>query len=539
MTIFLRAIAMLLLCSCLVQGASAQIKIIGPGFIPDDSGINLDDPNSQNPTPVKQAQPKLPAFKDCEDCPLMVLIPGGTFVMGSTTFLEESPPHAVNVRSFLLGSLELTQGQWRSIMGSNPSFFSQCGDDCPVEKVSWDDAQQFIRKLNEKTKQKYRLPSEAEWEYAARAGSYGEYFFGDDTEFLEDYGWSDGNSKGRTQPGGQKLPNAFGLFDLYGNVWEWTEDCYHLNYRGAPTDGSAWTNSCNGNYRVLRGGAWNNHFYTAMRSANRFKLAPSFEDVGLNGFRLARSLTPEESAKAESMRKLDPYIAGQILKDCNDCPEVVYLKGKVFDMGSTFAPNEGPVRNVKIKDFFIGKMEITQGQWRSIMGSNPSRFNQYGDRLPVESVSWDDAQLFAKRLSQKTGKNYRLPSEAEWEFAARAGSTRRWSFGDLELSLGEFAWFGSNSNGMTQAVGQKKPNGFGLYDMYGNVEEWVTDCYHDGYQDAPSNGAPWLNECKGEYRVRRGGSWAFDANQLRSSYRTFGAPGLTRNYLGLRIVRDP
>ena len=218
----------------------------------------------------------------------MVVVPAGSFVMGSDSQNDEKPPHRVYLRSFLLGKTEVTQAQWVAIMGSNPSRYSACGTDCPVDNVSWDDAQEFIRTLNQKTNQSYRLPSEAEWEYAARAGSSSEWSHGNDEARLQPYAWYSANSAGKTQAVGKKLPNAFGLFDMHGNVREWVQDCRHENYTGAPTDGSAWTTGCRDNYRVLRGGSWDS-YPADLRSAIRYWYTPDNRYINL-GLRLARTL---------------------------------------------------------------------------------------------------------------------------------------------------------------------------------------------------------------------------------------------------------
>ena len=217
----------------------------------------------------------------------MVVIPAGSFTMGAEKSNEEKPPHTVYIRSFLMGKTEVTQQQWQDVIGSNPSRFTACGPECPVENVSWNDVQQFIAKLNQKTGQKFRLPSEAEWEYAARAGTTTEWSYGNDESKLGNYAWYSQNSGSKTQAVGQRLPNAFGLFDMHGNVWEWTQDCWHDSYVGAPTDGSAWTTVCGGSYRVLRGGAWYG-IPAILRSASRIRNDPDIRFYNI-GFRLART----------------------------------------------------------------------------------------------------------------------------------------------------------------------------------------------------------------------------------------------------------
>lgn len=214
------------------------------------------------------------------------MIPAGSFEMGSNSGDgDEKPVHSVRIgKAFALGKTEVTQRQWRAVMGNNPSHFSNCGDDCPVEKLNWDEAQDFLRKLSQKTGKSYRLPSEAEWEYACRAGGRDEYCGGGNIDSLA---WYTSNSGSKTHPVAGKQANAWGLYDMSGNVWEWTEDCGNGNYNGAPTDGSAWT-SGNCGARVLRGGSWIDGPWLA-RAAVRYGFDTSSRDY-FDGFRPARML---------------------------------------------------------------------------------------------------------------------------------------------------------------------------------------------------------------------------------------------------------
>lgn len=162
-----------------------------------------------------------------------------------------TPQHRVSLQSYYIGKYEVTQAQWQAITGTNPSHFKGCGE-CPVESVSWNDVQGFIRRLNTKANNyTYRLPSEAEWEYACRAGTTEDYA-GD----LDSMAWYDANSDQKTHPVGQKQPNGFGLYDMQGNVWEWCEDVWHWDYNGAPSNGSAWLRGADPTGRVVRGGSW-------------------------------------------------------------------------------------------------------------------------------------------------------------------------------------------------------------------------------------------------------------------------------------------
>ena len=207
-----------------------------------------------------------------------VLNSAGRFMMGSTKWAEtERPVHEVTIRrAFYMGKYEVTQGQWQALMGSNPSYFKDCGDNCPVERVSWNDAQKFIYKLNEAHDgYKYRLPSEAEWEYSCRAGTTGDFYSSD----VNDIGWYWDNSGEETHTVGEKQPNAFGLYDMSGNVWEWCSDIYHKNYVGAPTDGSAWVSGGETTHHVFRGGSFRQKG-TFIRSANRDSSDGNWNELG-------------------------------------------------------------------------------------------------------------------------------------------------------------------------------------------------------------------------------------------------------------------
>ncbi len=250
--------------------------------------IALDGLNKSEPTKPETAA--VPAsghvFRDCPDCPEMVIVPAGSFEMGSNNGgSDEKPVHTVRIgKPFAMGKTEVTQGQWRALMGSNPSHFSSCGDSCPVERVNWNDAREFARKLSQKTGKTYRLPSEAEWEHACRAGGTHTYCGSDSVDSVA---WYDKNSVGKTRPVAVKHPNAWGLYDMSGNVWEWVEDCWNGSYNGAPSDGSAWTSgSCS--ELVLRGGSWDGNPQD-VRATIRDRGAPGLRYSDDVGFRLART----------------------------------------------------------------------------------------------------------------------------------------------------------------------------------------------------------------------------------------------------------
>ncbi len=228
-------------------------------------------------------------FKDCPTCPEMVEIPAGSFDMGSNNGeADEKPVHQVTIaKSFAIGKTEVTQAQWHAVMGNDPSYFAACGDTCPVEQVSWNDTQEFIQKLNVLTGKKYRLPTEAEWEYACRGGNQQEFCGSDSGDKVSWTSFNSGSFFFNTpHPVATKQANDFGLYDMSGNVWEWVEDSYHDSYAGAPTDGSAW--SSGSLLRVLRGGSWG-YDQKFSRAASRSKFGPNFRYYSY-GFRLARVL---------------------------------------------------------------------------------------------------------------------------------------------------------------------------------------------------------------------------------------------------------
>ena len=510
-------------------------------------------------------------FKDCADCQEMVIIPAGSFDMGaprsetgSTAY--ESPVHRVDIKTFAIARTEVTQAQWRALMNSNPSHYAGFGEDHPVENVSWNDAQEFIRRLNAKTGKTYRLPTEAEWEYACRGGKSGEpYCGGSDADALawfnpdpkqEERRWWIGGviigkeqTDHKTHPVGQKRPNAFGLYDMSGNVREWVQDCYNQTYRQAPDDGSAWTRGdCS--QRMQRGGASDDRA-EYQRAASRIG-GPSTSS-GPVGLRLVRVLPAgfetvsaplladgnEAAPRAPATAAAAP--TGKRLHDCADCPEVVVVPAGSFDMGSPPAEigrkaDEGPVHRVMVKSFAIGRAEVTQKQWRAIMGekSDQSYFYAVVGDYPVQNVSWDSAQEYVRRLSAKTGKNYRLPTEAEWEYACRGGQPNQLFCGGAG-EPDELGWFEMNSAKIIHQVAQKRANAFGLYDMSGNVSEWVQDCYRDSYQGAPADGSEWKSATC-EFRAARGGSWEYDTASGRAAARTWYRADVAR--MGLRVVRD-
>jgi formylglycine-generating enzyme required for sulfatase activity len=534
-----------------------------------------------------------------------VRIPAGQFLMGSEAGdSDEKPTHRVRISdSFYMGKTEVTVRQFRAFVqaagyrteaekGNWAATYSPAGfpivpgrglswrqprfpasDDDPAACISWNDAVAFCKWLSQETGKHCRLPSEAEWEYACRAGGNGGR-----VENLDEAGWYRDNAAGRTHPVGQKKPNSWGLYDMHGNAWEWCLDVWHSNYQGAPTDGSAWLTE---DYlprvairRVLRGGAWCRLDFE-LGSTYRYRGTPDFRSDG-TGFRIVHSVTavsgePKISKPAwerpnrqsvppgvnESTADLEFTLNGEAF-------QFVRISPGEFLMGSERDNEEKPIHRVQINySFDIGKTEVTVRQFRTFTETtgyqtdaekerwawtrsgerdwDPEQlicwwnlpFTQSDDD-PASCVSWYDAMAFCRWLSRKTGMQIRLPSEAEWEYVCRAGTNS-----DFAGNVDEMAWHRANSGHTTHPVGQKKPNAWGLYDMHGNVWEWCLDMWHKSYEGAPADGSAWT-EAKTFEPIMRGGSFINPTWWLRSANHMRNNPGNRFSYnQGLRIVRTP
>ena len=508
------------------------------------------------------------------------MLPAGKFMMGSPEGERgrkdsEGPQRQVTIpKPFSVGKYEVTVGQYAEFVRETKHKTGNCDfpedkswrdpgfdqtNDHPVVCVSWDDASTYVYWLSVKTGHEYRLLSEAEWEYGARAGTTTAYYFGSTISKNQ----ANHSSRGTTVVGSYPL-NAFGLYDIHGNIWEWVEDCWHDNYTGAPADGNAWLSGClkykGEDIRVLRGGSWIN-VSPSMLSANRHK---NFALVRFNyyGFRIARTLTHDNQRSTESLleesnpknqndlqsqdkqRLVKAYQVGESFHDCATCPEMVVVPPGKFMMGSPKGEggrynNEGPQHQVTIsKPFAVGKYEVTVGQFAEFVKETkhkiPPNCNSSIFNRPVVCVNWDDASTYTHWLSTKTGHEYRLLTEAEWEYAARAGTTTAYYFGSTISD--RQARHISLLRGLG-VVGSYPANTFGLHDMHGNAIEWVEDCWHDDYIDAPTDGSAWTDECDPAGRVLRGGSGNDEPKSLRSAFRyEFGSASRSFS-IGFRVAR--
>ncbi len=485
-------------------------------------------------------------FGPFQPVPGMIPITAGTFTMGSDAAAgapyhgdsTTQPVHDVTITQyFWVGVNEVTQAEYQALMGTNPS--SHVGLNLPVEGVRWVDARAYCQALtaqeaaaqNLPVGYEYRLPTEAEWEYVCRAGSTTEFNLGqalDCSDANMAFSAHSNNICGTTGTVavGTFAANAWGLHDMHGNVREWCLDGYRDYSPGAVSDPL----QLGGLERIIRGGSWA-VASEKCRSSYRSGKGPSLQTTD-TGFRvvLAEVRSPGFSP-----------VAGMIA-----------IPAGAFEMGSNAAsgtPYNGssgtqPVHNVTIsQSFWMGEQEVTQAEYQGIMGVNPSNF--LGASLPVEQVSWQDARAYCSALTAQERAlgnvpfeyEYRLPTEAEWEYACRAGTTTEFNFGpDLFCADAHFGYsLHSNSScnsGSTTEVGSYAPNAFGLYDMHGNVRELCLDSYAaygpGALTDPFVTGSP--------LRVTRGGGWADNSSDCRSGVRHSRNLGQSSSILGFRVV---
>ena len=473
----------------------------------------------------------------------MIAVQGGSFLMGTTidqyrrSEIDEYPCHTVALNTYYIGETEVTQELWQAVMGTNPSNFRN--PKAPVETVSWNDCQVFLSKLNAITGMEFRLPTEAEWEYAARGGCLsGHWMFAGD-DFLDGLGWFVNNAS-QTMPVMLKKPNELGLYDMSGNVAEWCYDWYGeypdscLTNPIGPADG---VNKC------VRGGHWIDGT-NAARVAFRYSLSPRSSNYH-TGLRIVASVTQKDLDEARNNPQLQrrhftdfntEYLKTEKYTVRGVDFNMIGVQGGVFLMGATLEQtkygdvDEQPCHNVAISSFRLAQTEVTQALWKVVMGTNPSAHK--GDNLPVENVSWNDCQVFIEKLNAITGKQFRLPSEAEWEYAARGGNlSKQFAFPGSD-NCNEVAWNAHNCNS-TNPVAITQPNELCLYDMGGNVAEWCDDWYAMyNILDLTNPKGPGL----GANKVIRGSHWEDGQRYCHCSYRYSRKPEDKIYHTGFRLA---
>ncbi|MEQ8704246.1 MAG: SUMF1/EgtB/PvdO family nonheme iron enzyme [Phaeodactylibacter sp.] len=503
--------------------------------------------------------------------PSITLVDRGVYQRGCTSGQQPCeaaslPAHAVTVSSFAIGTYEVTQAEYLSVMGNNPAQNIGCNS-CPVERVSWYGAVVFCNTLSQQQGLEpayysdpglsvpffstagavywdteadgYRLPTEAEWEYAARGAS-----MDNDFRYAGSNNWQEVAVTGSaTQPAGSKPPNELGLYDMSGNVAEWVWDGYgdYPNFPLCDPRGTAAAAA-----RVIRGGHFQQASGIAVSSRGQEEAGSQSSNIG---FRVART-------------------TGRMVR----------VAGGTFTMGCTDEQepdcqnDEYPPHTVTVGDFFLSRFEVTQAEWAALVPEYTPLYNRgTGPDYPTYRVSWYDAATFCNRLSLAEGRTpayyfdedftlafdslvgdqlayvdlywdttadgYRLPTEAEWEYAARGGAAGGGTLYAGSNDLDAIAWHSGNSSVSSQPVGALAPNALGLYDMTGNVYEWCWDWYDSDYYEVSPSEDP-LGPPASTVRTIRGGSWNTTPDGSRLANRLNFLPGARRTTFAFRVARS-
>jgi formylglycine-generating enzyme required for sulfatase activity len=475
----------------------------------------------------------------------LVLIPAGKFLAEPNKIPLELP-------AYYLGMYPVTNAQYRKFVDATErpwrnKDFPPAKANHPAAFVSCDDAQAYCKWAG------VRLPTELEWEKGARGTDGREFPWGNQWDPAKCQNSAKGTCPVSAYPEGR---SPYGLYQMTGNAGVWCADWYDNNaysryQRGdlAPPSVSSENPPC----RITRGGYYAHKQVKFFTCYCRFRTNPD-QQVGGLGFRVAMDIAPKAAAPL-TLPSVPPQAVTITVATASPIPkpspitlkeitirlsrsvklEMVLIPAGSFMMGDD---EHKPVHRVNItKPFYLDRYLVTQEQWQAVMGDNPSKFK--GAKNPVERVSWDDCQEFLKRLNVKSrhgGGMFRLPTVAQWEYACRAGSTSRHYFGNDEDHLGEYAWYRANSGSRTHPVGEKKPNAWGLLDMYGNVREWCQDWYDEGYY-ANSPADDPTGPASGSHRVTRGGSWNAIAGDCCSASCRILEPGHRSSLLGFRVAR--
>ena len=548
----------------------------------------------------------------------MIKVDGGTFMMGNNSGKSnEKPVHEVTLSPYYIGETEVTQALWKAAGYINRSYYK--GSKLPIHDVMWLECQEFIRRLNVLTGYRFSLPTEAQWEFAARGGngSQGYQYAGSDD--IGSVAWYHDNSNvdGRwIHEVATKQPNELGIYDMSGNVVEWCLDRYYAYSSGAQVDpvwpgaedesddciirgGSCFTaaNQCS---VTARDYSWNRHrdvdngMRLALQNENPVALGVSEDNVEMmeggvatvtlsNGKGAYHAQSSDQNVAAGYIEDSKLYIVAmwsgtatftiwddqsdlqaevlvRVAKECTAGGvtfKMMPVEGGTFMMGNTWEQDVSsvnglelpePLHEVTLSSYSIGQTEVTQELWTAVMGYNPSEHNEWQNFInpqgPVENMTWDECMEFISRLNEMTGLHFRLPTEAEWEFAARGGNrSMPYSYAGSRY-LNEVAWNEDNAHNWQgggvygpQTVALLLPNELGLYDMSGNVRELCLDWY--GPYSAEPQTDPTGPET-GNKRVTRGGSFADDENDCSCAGRrhTYSWPFEGGNLLGFRLVME-
>jgi len=540
----------------------------------------------------------------------MIFVEGGTFTMGCTLeqgscYTGEIPTHKITLTDFFMGEFQVTQKLWHAIMETNveqqwmvnfgnsveiqsgtmkgeviasakdynkviAEHLPGIGDSYPVYLINYNECEQFCSRLNQLLSDylpegyKFCIPTEAQWEYAARGGKISKGYKFSGSDYIDEVAWYSANSEKTTHEAGKKFNNELGIYDMSGNVWEWCRDRYSENYYSkspavnpkGPDKGSQY---------VLRGGSWEQGEW-GCRVAARNKDYPATHTENY-GFRLA--LEPPAKLPGSDLFGYTGLTTSNknFTFKVNDVKfEMIFVEGGTFVMGCTSEYDkysfsnficdsmEKPAHKVKLSNFYIGKFVVTQKLWYAVMGTTVHQQRDLantnweiyseGEEYPMYYVSYDECEAFCKKLNHllfdQLPENYKfiLPTEAQWEYTARGGKkSKSYTFSGSNF-INKVAWWEENSQKKMHEVGLKFSNELGIYDMSGNVWEWCRDWFEDDYYSYGSGTNP-QGPLSGVHRVLRGGSWNLHQNYCRVTTRHYYKPGSCSANVGFRIALEP
>ena len=443
----------------------------------------------------------------------MMCVEGGTFTMG-----DSENAHPVSLSNYSIGQTEVTQALWEAVMGTNPSA-NTANKQLPVTNISWYDCQEFIKKLNQQTGMCFRLPTEAEWEYAARGGQKSKGYTYAGSNDLKEVAWYNGNSGNTLHPVAQKKPNELGIYDMSGNVWEWCHDWhapYPTTHQYNPLGPEVGQIVGKRYLRVFRGGSYG---YEAAYHQNAFRDITGPEP-NIGTANLGLRLVLSDDVNFETVHVNDTLSF-----------HMMNVNGDTFTMGDDNISNASPAHQVTLSDYYIGETEVTQTLWKAVMGNVPT--GNKNPSYPVGYVSYADCQDFIAKLNNLTGLHFQLPTEAEWEYAAMGGNKSHNYIYSGSNTIDDVAWYDQNSENKLHHVGTKQPNELGIYDMSGNAWEWCAD-YHGKY--TAENQINPQGPAAGTGRVIRSGSFRTTADRCTNKHRQAREADYPDSHITLRLV---
>lgn len=543
--------------------------------------IPFDATRERSPSEAIQAQQNWAAFLQTAVVERNDLI-GMEFILippGSINLNNSSSSNVELTKPFRVSKTEITQRQWYRIMQDDPARGQpwldkkppvKVDDDCPVTYVNWRDAREFCRKLTarDKTGYRYRLLTEAEWEFACRAGGISPFSSGQDSSTLESYARFADNSSAINEKYAHQVaqlkPNPFGLYDMLGNSWEWCQDRFQSDL---PDGTDPVITSASGTRMVTRGGCWNdkaedctafsrtpvnclsaNH-YLGFRVARELGAPPPPSTVIVDKFPVEGTppaLINSTAAVTEEMlrdaqRNWASFLNTKSTVTNSQGMELELIPPGRFRMGNP--ATAGKTTEVTISmPIWVAKTEVTQQQWWDVQLTAPwessakERFRT-GRDYAASNMTWEDAKKFCAELGRLENAQYRLLTEAEWEYVCRGGTSTLYSYGDDGSDLGDYAWFEKNAldqgEDYPHEVAQLKPNVWGLYDLHGNVMEWCEDEYGESL---PGGKNPLVSK-GGLSRSCRGGWWGSSDESCSSFHRARNSKDDKLSRIGFRVVR--